>query len=104
MSVRVSRPRRYAPAILLLIAGALIGIWHNHCAASGSADIPVVAVRAVIAPPAAAIGRTTHWFGTELDALFAWRSEGAKIEALRRRVEQLQTENMELREAQIENL
>src|SRR5579871_6022949 len=100
-SERTPHARRYWAALVFLLLGVLAGVWHNRRIDHGRPDYLVGATRGVVAPPAGALGRISHWFGAQ----FAWITHGRSLETentqLKARVAELEGENAGLREAQI---
>jgi rod shape-determining protein MreC len=86
--------------LILVALGALLGAWHNHQADRGRADVVVTVVRGVIAPPARLLRGAARWIGQETTWVFRGRRDAIANRALRRRVAELQEENLRLRGAQ----
>jgi rod shape-determining protein MreC len=80
--------------------GTLAGAWHNHQVDRGKSDIVVGAVRGVVAPPANALGRVSHWFGDQTAWIFQGHALAEENRRLQARVTELEGENTALREAQ----
>ncbi|MCW3054230.1 MAG: hypothetical protein JWN14_3400 [Chthonomonadales bacterium] len=48
--------RRYWAALVFLVLGVLLGVWHNRVTTHGYQDRTVGAVRGVVAPPVGWMG------------------------------------------------
>lgn len=94
------RARRYWAALILLILGALLGVWHNRAVARGSQDPVVGTVRGALATPVGWLNGISRWFGRQTGWLFRGRAAEEENRRLKERVAQLEGENAALREAQ----
>ncbi len=97
---KTPRTRRYWAALSFLLVGSLAGAWHNHQVDRGRSDIVAGAVRGVIAPPATALGRVSHWFRDQTSWIFQGHALADENRRLKARVAELESENAALREAQ----
>lgn len=93
--------RRYWVALILLLLGSLAGAWHNRAVDRGRQDLMVTATRMAVAPPATLAARASRWLGEQTDWLLHGHGLGEENRLLKRRVEQLESENAQLREARI---
>ncbi len=92
--------RRYWAALVFLLLGILIGVWHNRVTTRGDRDPVVGAVRGVLAPPVGWIGGVSRWFGRQTGWLFRGRAVDTENLRLKERVAQLEGEKATLLEAQ----
>ena len=92
--------RRYWAALIFLVLGVLLGVWHNRVTAHGDQDRAVGAVRGVVAPPVGWMGGVSQWFGRQTGWLFRGHSVEDENRRLKERVAQLQGEKAALLEAQ----
>ena len=94
------RARRYWAALLFLLFGALLGVWHNRVSARGGQDPVVGSVRGTLAAPVGWMSGATHWFGRQTGWLFRGHAADTENRGLKERVAQLEGENASLQEAQ----
>lgn len=94
------RARRYWAALIFLLLGILLGVWHNRVTARGGQDAVVGGVRGVLATPVGWMSGATHWFGTQTGWLFRGHTVDMENRRLKERVAQLEGENAALLEAQ----
>src|SRR5579871_1397745 len=98
---RSPNARRYWAVLLFVVLGTLIGVWHNNRNDRGAQDYVEGGVRGVVAPPANALGRVSHWFGAQTYWLFHGHAVAEENQKLKERVAELEGENAALREMQI---
>lgn len=93
-----SPARRYWVALILLLVGAVVGVWHNRTTASGRTDYISGAAQAIVSPPARLLHGMTRWFGHQTDWLLRARSLAADNQRLQARMADLELENARLKE------
>src|SRR4051812_48511046 len=98
---RSPRARRYWAVLVFVLLGTAIGIWHNNRSDRGKPDYVEGAVRGVVAPPANALGKITHWFGAQTDWFSNSHHLADENRKLKERIAELEGENAALHETQI---
>lgn len=93
--------RKYGTALILLVCGALLGVWHNRRVDGGKQDLVSGAVRTAVAPPAGAMNNASRWLNAKTGWLFHGKDAADENARLRERLTQLEEENARLREADI---
>ncbi len=101
-SERAPTARRYWLALLFLILGTAVGVWHNRRVSSGRSDPLAGIVRNVVSAPVRGLRSTSSWFGKQTDWITHGRQISEENRQLREQVATLQGENNTLTESQIE--
>lgn len=91
--------RRYRFAIFLLIAGTVVGVYHNRTTDKSKPDPVVVVVRSVFAPPANALGTFSRWVSRETGWIFHGRSIAQENLLLKQQVAELESKSAVAEEA-----
>lgn len=91
--------QRYWAVLTLVVVGAAIGAWHNFQVRRGRSDYVTMAVRTVITPPAAQLGRLGRWLAGLVHIEWNGRALALENARLLRRVAELEAENARLQSA-----
>jgi len=95
-SDRTPPARRYWIAFLLVIAGILVGAWHNRTTGVGRTDPVSGVAQMIVAQPAKMVHGISGWIGGQTGWLFRTRALASENVRLRNRVEELERQNTEL--------
>jgi rod shape-determining protein MreC len=98
---RTGASRKYGTALVFLICGTLLGVWHNRRIDSGQQDLVSGAVRTAVAPPAGAVNNASRWLSDKTGWLFKGKDAADENVRLRKRLAQLEEEVARLREVDI---
>ncbi len=98
---RTSASRKYGTALIFILSGSLLGVWHNRRVDSGKQDIVSGAVRTTVAPPASAINGVSRWLGDKTRWITEGRSSQDENVKLKARIAELEEENARLKESDI---
>ncbi len=93
--------RKYGTAMVFLICGTLLGVWHNRRVDHGQQDIVSGAVRTTVAPPASAVNGVSRWLGDKTGWIFQGKVSADDNKHLKDRIAALEEENARLKEADI---
>ena len=98
---RTSASQKYGMALIFLISGTLLGVWHNRRVDHGQQDIVSSVVRTTVAPPATAVNGVSRWFGDKTRWITDGRASHDENVRLKARIAQLEEENARLKETDI---
>ena len=101
MRAERTNTRKYGAAAVFLIAGTLLGVWHNRRVDHGQQDIVSGAVRTTVAPPASAVNGVSRWLGDKTGWIFQGKTRAEEAAQLKARIAELEEENARLKESDI---